>query len=246
MEWFYSDGTQQHGPFTEDEFQGLVNAGRIADDTLVRNSESGGDWHPFSTVKAQRAAVSATAEATYQCVECGNHFGPDDVLDYQGTYVCGSCKDIFFQRVREGGLPQGAFEYAGFWIRFLAKIIDGILLNIVGTVLQVIMLGSITAMESEASPVLTVLYFILSFAIPVVYYTFFVGKMGATPGKLALGLKIVRPDGDRVTYLRAFGRYFAEILSSIILFIGYIMAAFDEEKRALHDRICDTRVVKSR
>ncbi len=61
---------------------------------------------------------------------------------------------------------------------------------------------------------------------------------------MALGLKVITADGDKVSYLKAFGRYFAEIVSGIILCIGYIMAAFDDEKRTLHDRICNTRVVK--
>ena len=63
---------------------------------------------------------------------------------------------------------------------------------------------------------------------------------------MALGLKVVRPNGMPVDLPRAFGRYFAKMLSAIILFIGYIMAGFDAEKRALHDMICDTRVVKVR
>ena len=70
------------------------------------------------------------------------------------------------------------------------------------------------------------------------------GRFGATPGKMACGLKVVMADGGKVTYLRALGRAFSEILSGIILYIGYIMAGFDDEKRALHDRICDTRVIK--
>jgi uncharacterized RDD family membrane protein YckC len=61
---------------------------------------------------------------------------------------------------------------------------------------------------------------------------------------MACGLKVVTPEGDKITYLRAFGRYFAKIVSSLTLLIGFIMAAFDDEKRALHDRICDTRVVR--
>jgi len=48
----------------------------------------------------------------------------------------------------------------------------------------------------------------------------------------------------KVTYLRAFARHFAEFLSGIILGIGYLMVAFDREKRALHDHICNTRVIK--
>jgi uncharacterized RDD family membrane protein YckC len=51
-------------------------------------------------------------------------------------------------------------------------------------------------------------------------------------------------DGGRVSYSRALGRHFAKWLSSIILGIGFIMAVFDDERRTLHDRICETRVVR--
>jgi uncharacterized RDD family membrane protein YckC len=60
---------------------------------------------------------------------------------------------------------------------------------------------------------------------------------------MALSLKVVRADGSKVSYMRAFGRAAAEIVSGILLLIGYIIAGFDDEKRALHDRMCDTRVV---
>jgi uncharacterized RDD family membrane protein YckC len=72
------------------------------------------------------------------------------------------------------------------------------------------------------------------------------GRFGATLGKMACGLQVVTPYIDKITYMRALGRFFAEMVSYIILGIGYIMAAFDDEKRALHDRICSTRVVKKR
>jgi uncharacterized RDD family membrane protein YckC len=61
---------------------------------------------------------------------------------------------------------------------------------------------------------------------------------------MACKLKVIRPDGEPITYMRAFGRHFAEVLSALILLMGYIMAGFDDQKRTLHDRICDTRVVK--
>jgi uncharacterized RDD family membrane protein YckC len=85
---------------------------------------------------------------------------------------------------------------------------------------------------------------VLSIAFGVFYASFFIGKFAATPGKMICGLKVVMGDGTRVSYGRAIGRYFAEWLSGLTMGIGYIMAAFDDEKRALHDRICDTRVVK--
>ena len=77
------------------------------------------------------------------------------------------------------------------------------------------------------------------------YETFFIARLGATPGKMALGLKVVRPDGGPITVGRAAGRYFAKMISGMILMIGYIIAGFDSQKRALHDMICDTRVIKS-
>jgi uncharacterized RDD family membrane protein YckC len=62
---------------------------------------------------------------------------------------------------------------------------------------------------------------------------------------MACKLKIAVEDGGRVSYLRALGRHFAKYLSAMILLIGYIMAAFDDQRRTLHDRICETRVVRS-
>ncbi|HDH05175.1 MAG TPA: RDD family protein, partial [Nitrospirae bacterium] len=76
------------------------------------------------------------------------------------------------------------------------------------------------------------------------YTTFFLGKFAATPGKMACGLKVLRADGESVSYWRAAGRHLAEFVSSLTLMIGYLMAAFDSEKRALHDRMCNTRVIK--
>jgi uncharacterized RDD family membrane protein YckC len=62
---------------------------------------------------------------------------------------------------------------------------------------------------------------------------------------MALGLKIVTVSGERMSVARTIGRYFAHSLSGLILYIGYIMAAFDDQKRALHDHICSTRVIRT-
>jgi uncharacterized RDD family membrane protein YckC len=70
-----------------------------------------------------------------------------------------------------------------------------------------------------------------------------IGKYGSTFGKMACNIKIVRADGSPASFGLAFGRYFAKMLSGLILGIGYFMAGFDDEKRALHDRLCETRAV---
>ena len=84
----------------------------------------------------------------------------------------------------------------------------------------------------------------VNLVIVVGYYTFLVGKYGATLGKMATKLRVVNPDGSPVGYGKACGRYFAQILSGMICLIGYLMVIWDPERRALHDRICATRVIR--
>ena len=78
------------------------------------------------------------------------------------------------------------------------------------------------------------------------YNTIMQGKYGATLGKMACGLRVVQPDGAPISYGRAFGRAWAEMLSGFICDIGYIVAAFDDQKRSLHDHIANTRVIRTR
>jgi uncharacterized RDD family membrane protein YckC len=79
--------------------------------------------------------------------------------------------------------------------------------------------------------------------VAVGYETFFVGKFGATPGKMACKLRVITAEGAPVSYARALGRYFSKLVSYLTCSIGFIIAGFDDEKRALHDRMCNTRVI---
>jgi uncharacterized RDD family membrane protein YckC len=178
------------------------------------------------------------------CSECGKRFSVDDLIHYQDALICSVCKPLFVQKIKEGVAISGSLEYAGFWIRFGAKFIDGIILMVVNmatALLSGIMMG--TSPSQTVAIVLGVTIQLLNIAIPAAYTTWFIGKFGATPGKMACKLRVVTSDGGRVSYPRALGRNFAEWLSWMIMGIGYLMAAFDDEKRTLHDRICDTRVV---
>lgn len=76
------------------------------------------------------------------------------------------------------------------------------------------------------------------------YFIVLEGGPGQTIGKKALNLRVVTPEGDQIGYLKALARYVGRLVSALILGIGFIMIAFDGEKRALHDRMCETRVVK--
>ena len=189
---------------------------------------------------------------TAVCSQCGRSFPKDQVLEFEGQAICGACKPLFIQRMREGVGLSRMLNYAGFWIRFVAKLIDGIILAIVQWVIIIpmsLMTGASMApgpgeMPSSGFFMAMGLQQFISIVIPACYTTFFIGKFRATPGKMACKLQVVMPDGGHVSYMRALGRNFAEWISALILLIGYIMAGFDSEKRALHDRICSTRVVK--
>jgi uncharacterized RDD family membrane protein YckC len=85
--------------------------------------------------------------------------------------------------------------------------------------------------------------FVIRLALFIAYEAYFLSKRGATLGKVALGLKVIRTDGGPISLGLAVGRSFGYMLSGFILYIGFIMAGFDPQKRALHDRLCNTYVI---
>ena len=181
-----------------------------------------------------------TSMGTSRCSECGRELNENELIRFGNTLVCAECKPLYVQKLREGVAPAGEMVFAGFWIRVGAKIIDGVLIGVGGLVIYFLVEFVI-----RNAIAVGILQNIIYMAYTFFYMTYFLGKYSATPGKMACGLKVVRPDGEKISYARAFGRFLAEFLSTFILYIGYIIVAFDEERRALHDRICDTRVIRT-
>ena len=244
MAWYYMDGQERLGPLEDAEFEARVSTGEVTSQTHVWRPGMA-QWQTYGVV-VQAAGRPAVAGATFPCAECGRVFPADEMVSYGDLHVCAACKPVFFQRIKEGAPLPGTVAYGGFWIRFAAKFLDGVILGVVSGVIAAVN-GVLTQTASpETALTIMMLNWVIGMAIGIGYATFFVGKFGATPGKMACGLKIIMADGGRVTYMRAFGRFFAEYLSMLIFYIGYIMAAFDDEKRTLHDRVCDTRVIRSR
>jgi len=249
MHWYYAGEGVQVGPLTETEFEDLVRIGKITDETIVwRDGLS--EWQPYGRIhKVATSSVPPQISKTpsLRCSECSREFNQDELIRYQDSWICTTCKPVFFQRLREGVPTPGALNYAGFWVRFGAKVIDGVIYSVVQLAVMFVfgpMLGfNFFSSEPPTNFTFLFLYPVL-FAIWLFYSIWFVGRFGATPGKMALGLKIVTSSGAPVSYMKAVARFFAEIVSGIICYIGYIMAAFDEEKKALHDQICDTRVIR--
>jgi len=145
-------------------------------------------------------------------------------------------------------------KYAGFWIRFLAYLIDGFILAIPIMIIQFVFLMGTTGItyglgDSSAGAAaglgLTLISSLASMLIYVAYFALMESsKNQATLGKMALGLKVTDLEGNRLTLGRAVGRNLARYLSMFILYIGYFMIGFTEKKQGLHDMIAKTYVVK--
>lgn len=251
MNLYYAEGNQQVGPVDKAELQSLIKAKKLNARTLVwqagmENWQELGVFIRNRKGKGGQATSSAVPLKQALCSECGLRFAEDEMIRFQEFWVCAGCKPLFVQKIKEGVSVAGAMDYAGVWIRLGALAIDTCVMWI-AYFLLLVPLG-ILIPSSGDNPVvflsLMPFWVIAQYAIPAVYDTWFVGKYGATPGKMACNLKVVVEDGSRITYLRALGRHFAKWLSSMILGIGFIMAAFDDQRRTLHDRICETRVIR--
>lgn len=195
----------------------------------------------------------STAADTRYCGECGRPFHTSELVAIGPVSVCAMCKPAYLQKLREGGAVAGARHYGGFWIRAAARIVDAILLNVVFLIVRipfgVAMFAPSTGQNPAAvmammAPLLLITF--LSMVAAACYEIFFIARYGATIGKMIFGLKVIRADGFPISLGLSTGRYFAQFINSFILGIGYIMAGFDVQKRALHDRICGTRVIYSR
>ncbi len=131
-----------------------------------------------------------------------------------------------------GSFTGVSTNYAGFGIRFVAWIIDAVIIGIIGGILNAVHLGLLGSLVSLA------------------YFTYFIGSdMGASVGMMALGLKVI-PDGgtteETIGYMRAFIRWIMSIVSAIPIFLGYLWIIWDPKKQAWHDKVANSVVVKTR
>jgi uncharacterized RDD family membrane protein YckC len=136
--------------------------------------------------------------------------------------------------------------YGGFWIRFAAYLIDAVVLSIVGGIIGAIF-GVIVGLSGGSVNSARFGGYGIGIVLGWLYFAFMESsERGATLGKMALGLRVVTDQGQRLSFANATGRYFAKFVSAIILGVGFIMIAFTDRKRALHDMIAGTLVIKTR
>lgn len=155
-------------------------------------------------------------------------------------------------------------NYAGFWLRFVALIIDAIVIGVLNWIVLAPILAAIgissagafpfsgmnpddfdpTAMIAALSAMFGVAWFV-SKAVDILYHSFMESsKFQGSLGKMALGIIVTDTNGAKLDFTKALIRNVCKIISGMILCIGYIMAGFTEKKQGLHDMIAGTLVVK--
>ena len=211
-------------------------------------------------------------ESVY-CFKCGMKL-PDVAL--LNKKICAGCHALNAPTAHfcyKCGLPlpeklssgyENQIQYVGFWVRFVAWIIDDILLYIVNSIVAGIILVSVygpnldtawlsslesswLADDSQVWSFLGVIFlaYLAGLMVMIAYYTIAIGKWGRTLGKAALKIKVVKPDGSRVSYWRALGRNLAYYLNGFTFGLSFLIIAFTKKKRGLHDYIADTIVIKT-
>jgi uncharacterized RDD family membrane protein YckC len=150
--------------------------------------------------------------------------------------------------------PAVGANYAGFWIRVAAYLLDAVIMNILFVPIFIIFLlpsfiKAINQINAEEPPV--ELFTTLFLMIPVIWIVQWLydalttcSPWQGTVGKKVLRLKVTDEAGNRISFARATGRFFGKLLSHMIMDIGFIMVAFTDRKQGLHDMIASTLVTR--
>lgn len=233
--WIGRDG-ERHGPYKEEDVRQWLRSGQVKGSDLAWR-EGLADWQPLSTL---------FPDVT-----------PDAAPAADNPYSAPTAPMQNLPQTTAAALE----DYAGFWKRVAAYILDAILLYIVFRVIGTFfgvsaaqetmkqeMLGGTSFMQayehfySGMWP-----YTLLTTALTWLYFAFCESSAWqATVGKLALGIRVTDMQGARIGFPRALGRYLAKYISAIILLIGFIMVAFTRRKQGLHDLIAGTLVLNGR
>lgn len=189
----------------------------------------------------------------WKCPDCGMILQkPDYWKDLHkeaiyGMVRCGGCNathnagDIAIGKFDVGNRIisfDHTYNYAIFWQRLLAYIIDQAIIIIVIVILGKSMASSSAGIEAETLQALALIISWLYYAVQES------SKQQATFGKRIFSIKVTGLEGQKISFGKATGRFFGKILSSLIFGIGFLMAIWTEKKQALHDQLADTLVIQ--
>jgi uncharacterized RDD family membrane protein YckC/DNA-directed RNA polymerase subunit RPC12/RpoP len=206
----------------------------------------------------------APVQTSLFCSQCGRTFAQSDLVQIAGNWVCAECKPAFLSRVMASGAAGAsplAWRYGGFWIRFGARFIDGLIFAIPMVIFFAMFIPNLIRAQRQAGGAAAppnlfaisgfITFFVIMFVAGGFYEILMLKYRSATVGKMACGLKVIRSDGRSLSWGVCFGRFFMwnvvtsgiPYLNSVLMLVSSIMLGVDNEKRALHDRVCDTRVI---
>lgn len=256
--WYYSDYERNRlGPVRAQDLADLHASGQLQAETLVWR-EGLAQWMPWRSLSGEALAEAGRPPGAAQSFAAGSGPAPADTGANPYEVVERSPYAAPQAVVSDNFEGVGGREvvYAGFWKRAAAYAIDGFAIGIVVWILQIIVIGmffGLGAADADDPGALMaglgltgmlVGLVLVPLALQALYYAgFHASGKQATLGKMAVGIKVVDEDGQRISFGRGLGRFFATILSALILCIGYLMAAFTDRSRALHDMIAGTLVV---
>jgi uncharacterized RDD family membrane protein YckC len=207
----------------------------------------------------------APVQTVLACSQCGRALAQSELVHIAGNWVCADCKPAFLSRVMAigaaGASPQ-AWRYGGFWIRFGARFIDGLIFTVPILIFAAVFIPNLIRAGRQAgnpasapNPAFAafgfITFFLFFFLAGGCYEILMLKYRSATLGKMACGLKVIRSDGRTLSWGVCFGRFFMwnvvtsgiPYINAVLMPVSAIMLGVDDEKRALHDRVCDTRVI---
>ncbi|HEV2682563.1 MAG TPA: RDD family protein [Rhodanobacter sp.] len=237
--WIGRDG-ERHGPYKEDDVRQWLRSGQVSPKDLAWY-EGLADWQPLSVLFPDELLRNAPAPSN--------------------PYTAPAAPLMPLPQTTAAALE----DYAGFWKRVAAYILDAIILYIPNTLIMKAM-GGDAAQEAMRQTMLSApgnaqammaaygqFYSMMGTTIAITsamaWLYFALCESSAwqgTLGKLALSIRVTDLQGKRISFLRALGRYPAKFLSGMILFVGFLMVSWTERKQGLHDLICSTLVLNGR
>lgn len=258
-QWHISrDGKSREGPFTTQQVKTMLQVGQLRAHMLCWQEGMAG-WTPLSGVPVFVAAPPPLPMKSL--VDPVRHTPPPPMppmpsVQPTAAPVQAVVPAVAAPVVQASGASAAVsgMQYAGFWLRFVAAIIDGVIAGTMAAIVrwgvgfvfvQIILASDGKISVEEANPFFVVCSLLASTLVSWLYFaTLESSRRQATLGKLAMGLRVTDGDGARLRFSRATGRYFAKILSALILLIGYLMAAWTPRKQGLHDIMADTLVLR--
>ena len=233
QQWYYTQNGAQAGPVSTEVLAQLFAAGQLSPDELIW-ADGMPDWQRARDVPTFFAPPAPQQQQPY--------FNPQQPYTgqpgaYPGSYGAAPATINYYT-------PQQHYvQYAGFWLRFCAVFVDGLVMFVIQ--FPIAWALGVPFWEDRPAPGPAALNQIASILIWWLYTALQESSVHqATLGKRAVGIVVTDTLGRRITFARATGRHFGQYISGLILGIGYLMAAFTQRKQALHDIMADTLVVR--